>query len=233
MGNNDHSLGRRDRNFIILTEASGMVEPGESTFHPPSPRQFFPLVWLDLLWNINIKASFFSSVNPTLFAGCYRFYTLGINDRVTRILLTSGICSRLLQDVPEFYPTTHWFWLGGKSCVLLNMAENHGVIVSICHPESTKYSTASVNSRLLHVQFRIPVYSGAISSHCLSVKSLGYDFRPFSSIIPSYHRSLPLWIQLLKSLVRSLYTVYVFYPIDTGVLIIVKGGVYYGILLRK
>ena len=58
--------------------------------------------------------------------------------------------------------------------------------------ESTKYSTASVNSRLLHVQFRIPVYSGAISSHCLSVKSLGYDFRFFSSMFLSYHRSQPL-----------------------------------------
>ena len=36
------------------------------------------------------------------------------------------------------------------------------------HPESTKYSTASVNSLLLHVQLRIPAYSGAISSHCSS-----------------------------------------------------------------
>ena len=33
------------------------------------------------------------------------------------------------------------------------------------------------------MQFRIPVYSGAISSHCLSVESLGYDFRSFLSIV--------------------------------------------------
>ena len=49
MGNNDHSLGRRDRNYIILTEAPGMVEPGESTFHHPAPRKFFPLMRFNFL----------------------------------------------------------------------------------------------------------------------------------------------------------------------------------------
>ena len=55
------------------------------------------------------------------------------------------------------------------------------------HPESTKYSTASVNSRLLHVQLRIPVYNGAIPSYCSSVKPLGYDSLSFSSMSLFYH----------------------------------------------
>lgn len=40
------------------------------------------------------------------------------------------------------------------------------------------YSTAFVSSRLLHFRFRIPEYSGSISSHWLSVKSVGYGLRP-------------------------------------------------------
>ena len=49
MRNNDHSLSRGDGNFIIFTEASGMIEPGEGAFNHPSPREFLPLVGLDLL----------------------------------------------------------------------------------------------------------------------------------------------------------------------------------------
>ena len=33
MGNFDHNFLGGDRNLIIFTEASGVVEPGESTFH--------------------------------------------------------------------------------------------------------------------------------------------------------------------------------------------------------
>jgi len=45
----DHRLGRRDRNFIVLTEAPGVVEPGKGTFHDPASGKLFPLVRLDLL----------------------------------------------------------------------------------------------------------------------------------------------------------------------------------------
>ena len=62
MGNNDHRLSRRDRNFIIFTEASGVVEPGESTFHHPTPGKFLPLVRLDFLRNINIKVKLFLDI---------------------------------------------------------------------------------------------------------------------------------------------------------------------------
>ena len=62
MRNYDHRLSRGDRNLIIFTEASGMIEPGEGAFHDPAPREFFPLVRLDFLRNINIKAELFLNV---------------------------------------------------------------------------------------------------------------------------------------------------------------------------
>ena len=43
--------------------------------------------------------SFFPTVNSTFFAGCYRFYTLGINDRVAWTLLASSVCSRLFHKM--------------------------------------------------------------------------------------------------------------------------------------
>ena len=48
----------------------------------------------------------FSSASPAFFAGCYRFLTLGINDRVAWTLLASDICSRpfckiLLYLIPQ------------------------------------------------------------------------------------------------------------------------------------
>ena len=54
------------------------------------------------------------------------------------------------------------------------------------------YSTAFVSSRLLHFRFRIPEYSGSISSHWLSVKSVGYGLRPAltSFMLLLYHVSL-------------------------------------------
>lgn len=48
-----------------------------------------------------------------------------------------------------------------------------------------QYGTVSINSRLSHLPFLIPEYNDATSSHCLSVKSLGYDF-PFMCTL---HRS--------------------------------------------
>ena len=62
MGNFDHSLSGRNGNFVIFTEASGMIEPGESAFHHPSPRKFFPVMRLDFLRNINPKAQLFLCV---------------------------------------------------------------------------------------------------------------------------------------------------------------------------
>ena len=48
-GNFDHSLSGGDGNLKIFAEPSGMVEPRESTFHYPAPRELFPLVRLDFL----------------------------------------------------------------------------------------------------------------------------------------------------------------------------------------
>ena len=59
MGNNDHRLSGRDRNFIIFTETPGVVEPREGAFHHPAPGKFFPLVRLDCLRNINHKTKLF------------------------------------------------------------------------------------------------------------------------------------------------------------------------------
>ncbi|CAB1246098.1 protein of unknown function [Ruminococcaceae bacterium BL-6] len=53
----------------------------------------------------------------------------------------------------------------------------------------TKYKTASVNSRFDHLYSLNPEYSGSISAHCLSVRSLGYPCLRFSSffICSFYH----------------------------------------------
>ncbi len=48
------------------------------------------------------------------------------------LIITYGhLFASFLQDAPEFCPTAHWFGRGDKSCVPLNKAENHEVIVSI------------------------------------------------------------------------------------------------------
>ena len=49
MRNIDHGLSGGNENLIIFTEPPGMVEPRESTFYHPAPRELFPLVWLDFL----------------------------------------------------------------------------------------------------------------------------------------------------------------------------------------
>ena len=59
MRNYDHRFSGRDGNFIIFTEASGMIEPGESALHHPAPGKFFPLMRLDFLRNINPKTKLF------------------------------------------------------------------------------------------------------------------------------------------------------------------------------
>ena len=59
MRNFDHSLLRRDRNLIILTETPGMIEPGQGAFNQPAPRKFLPLMGLDFLWNINVEMELF------------------------------------------------------------------------------------------------------------------------------------------------------------------------------
>ena len=89
MGNNDHSLSRRDRNFIIFTEASGVVKPGEGTFHHPTPGKFLPLVRLDFLWNINIKAKLFFHIRdkrPPIPCICAEF----LDRRISLIRLLGG-----------------------------------------------------------------------------------------------------------------------------------------------
>lgn len=40
---------------MIFAEPSGMIEPREGAFHQPSLREYFPLMRLDFLWNINVK----------------------------------------------------------------------------------------------------------------------------------------------------------------------------------
>ena len=264
MRNHSHRLIGGNGNFIIFAEATGMIDPGEGVFHHPSPRELFPLMRLDFLWNINVKINPILQIrnestpaiqrphraaeqmnaahmlvwrqifrllfheywqhepqtdnkHPSTSTTMCRFLPFIFSLRqfcVLRWLLPfshSGnqwsrsldspcvrhLFASFLQDAPEFYPTAHWSGRGDKSCVLLNTAENHGVTASIytLHPESTKYSTASVNSRLLHVQLRIPVYNGAISSHCSSVKSLGYDSRSFLSMYPI----LPLFYPLVNT----------------------------------
>ncbi len=59
MRNDDHRLSRRDGDFIVFTEASGMVEPGKCAFHHPAPRNLFPLVRFDFLGYIHSKTELF------------------------------------------------------------------------------------------------------------------------------------------------------------------------------
>ena len=76
MGNNDHSFSGRNRNFIIFNEASGVVEPGESTFHHPAPGKRFPLMRHDFLRNINVKAKLFLHIrdkSPPISSVCAEF----------------------------------------------------------------------------------------------------------------------------------------------------------------
>ena len=54
-------------------------------------------------YDVPLSAFRFSSINPAPLAGCYCFYTLGINDRVTRILLASGIDSRLFYKMLQYF----------------------------------------------------------------------------------------------------------------------------------
>jgi len=57
---------------------------------------------LHIHYDVPLPALFFPSVISAFFAGCYHFYTVGINNRVAWTLLTSSISSRLfykmLQD---------------------------------------------------------------------------------------------------------------------------------------
>ena len=62
MRNFNHSLFRRDGNLIIFTEPSGVIEPGKGAFHQPTPREFFPLMGLNLLRNIHIKVKLFPHI---------------------------------------------------------------------------------------------------------------------------------------------------------------------------
>lgn len=55
MRNYEHSLRGRNGNFIIFTEPSGMIAPGEGSFNHPAPRRFFPLMRLDFLRYVSAK----------------------------------------------------------------------------------------------------------------------------------------------------------------------------------
>ena len=59
MRNDNHCFSGGDGNLIIFTEPSGMIEPRESAFNYPAPKEFFPLMGLDFLRNINIKVEVF------------------------------------------------------------------------------------------------------------------------------------------------------------------------------
>ena len=89
MGNFNYRFSGRSRNFIILTEASGMIKPGESTFHHPAPRELFPLVRLDFLRNIHFKAQLFLYIRDksTSISGVCTEFSDG------RISLISSFCS--------------------------------------------------------------------------------------------------------------------------------------------
>jgi len=47
MGDFNKGFRRSSRNFIVLTEASGVIEPSKRAFNDPPPREFFPFVGLD------------------------------------------------------------------------------------------------------------------------------------------------------------------------------------------
>ena len=103
MGNYDHCLSGSNRNFIIFAETSGVVKPGESTFHHPAPGKFFPLVRLNFLRNINHKAKLF----------------LHIRDKSTPI---SSVCTEfldrwipLISSLGGRYPTFCVMNVGGMN----------------------------------------------------------------------------------------------------------------------
>lgn len=58
MRNCDHSDFRGSRDFIVLAQTTGMIQPSKSALNHPSPRQFLPLMGLDFLGNVYITAQF-------------------------------------------------------------------------------------------------------------------------------------------------------------------------------
>ena len=142
MRNFNHSLSGGDGHLIIFAEASGMIEPGDGAFHPPSPREYFQLMGLDLLWNINVKINLFLQIRNEFFL--HQFHVLHwllpfshSGNQWLRSLDSPFIWhlfASFSQDAPGFYPTDHWFGRGDKNCVLLIMAENRGATVAIYTP---------------------------------------------------------------------------------------------------
>ena len=49
-------FSRCNRDFKVFAEASRVIQPGESAFNDPPPREFFPFVGFDFLRNINVHA---------------------------------------------------------------------------------------------------------------------------------------------------------------------------------
>ena len=56
MGNHHKSLSRGNRDFIVFGKTPGVIKPGKSTLHNPTPRKFLPFVRLDFLRYINAQA---------------------------------------------------------------------------------------------------------------------------------------------------------------------------------
>lgn len=90
MGDHNHSHSRRDRNFIVFAEASGMVEPGKGTLNDPAPRELFPLMRFDPFRYVHIKAKFLPDIghkSPSI--ACVSTELLN-----RRIVLTGRSCGK-------------------------------------------------------------------------------------------------------------------------------------------
>lgn len=102
-----------------------------------------------------------------------------------------------------------WQWIFPLLChehwqyKLSPKANSHG-ITTMCR--FLPFGFPAVNSRLLHEQLRIPVYRvWGISSHCSSVKLLGYDTRPFPSIPLFYDMPAFLRLRVPTSVLHGLF----------------------------
>ena len=176
--NYDHSLSGRDRNLIILlSRLEGLSQESvRSTLH----RQGSFSHWWGLIFSEISRSSCSFRLEtkvPRYPASAQSFWIDGYR-----------IHARSAVDIPPFVSWILAAWTTADS-------KQPSTSTTMCR--FLPFVFPSVNSRLLHVQLRIPIYNGAISSHCSSVKSLGYDFRSFSSIFPFYHAVVPLWRQVL------------------------------------
>ena len=139
---------------------------------------------LDFLWNINIKVKLFLQIrNKQAWypAPAQNFW-----------IDTNRLYARFAVDIPPFLSWILAAW---------TTTDNKQSSTSTTMCRLLSFLFPSVNSRLLHVhvQLRIPLYRGATSFHCWSVKSLGYDSRFCFSVPLFYYILLLFWIQVLTT----------------------------------